>query len=37
MLAGTQIALRIADALRAAGFVVWFDQTELRGGDGGMS
>jgi TIR domain len=22
-----EIALRIADALRAAGFVVWFDQT----------
>jgi TolB-like protein len=28
-----EIALRIADALRAAGFDVWFDQTELRGGD----
>jgi len=28
-----EIALRIADALRAAGFEVWFDQTELRGGD----
>jgi TolB-like protein/Tfp pilus assembly protein PilF len=28
-----EIARRIADALRAAGFDVWFDQTELRGGD----
>jgi TolB-like protein/Tfp pilus assembly protein PilF len=28
-----EIELRIADALRAAGFEVWFDQTELRGGD----
>ena len=28
-----EIALRIADSLRAAGFEVWFDQTELRGGD----
>ena len=28
-----EIALRIADALRASGFEVWFDQTELRGGD----
>ena len=26
-------ALRICDALRAAGIEVWFDQTELRGGD----
>ena len=27
------IARRIADALRAAGLEVWFDQNELRGGD----
>ena len=26
-------ARRIADALRAAGIEVWFDQSELRGGD----
>ncbi len=28
-----EIARRIADALRAAGLEVWFDQSELRGGD----
>ena len=28
-----EIARRIADALRAAGLQVWFDQSELRGGD----
>lgn len=28
-----EIARRIADALRAAGLEVWFDQNELRGGD----
>jgi TolB-like protein/Tfp pilus assembly protein PilF len=28
-----QAAQRIADALRAAGIEVWFDQSELRGGD----
>ena len=28
-----QAARRIADALRAAGIEVWFDQSELRGGD----
>ena len=28
-----QAARRICDALRAAGFEVWFDQSELRGGD----
>ena len=27
------VARRICDALRAAGIVVWFDQSELRGGD----
>ena len=27
------IARRIADALRSAGLDVWFDQSELRGGD----
>ena len=26
-------ARRICDALRAAGLEVWFDQSELRGGD----
>ncbi|MBS0396827.1 MAG: toll/interleukin-1 receptor domain-containing protein, partial [Proteobacteria bacterium] len=26
-------AARIAEALRAAGIEVWFDQDELRGGD----
>ena len=26
-------ALRICDALRAAGLEVWFDKSELRGGD----
>jgi hypothetical protein len=26
-------ALRICEALRAAGIEVWFDQSELRGGD----
>ena len=29
----TEIARRICDALRAAGVEVWFDQSELRGGD----
>lgn len=29
----TEAARRIADALRAFGMEVWFDQTELRGGD----
>ena len=28
-----QLAGRIADALKAAGIEVWFDQSELRGGD----
>jgi len=28
-----EIARRIADALREAGLQVWFDQSELRGGD----
>jgi len=28
-----QAALRISEALRAAGIEVWFDQSELRGGD----
>src|ERR1700722_279036 len=28
-----QAARRICDALRAPGFEVWFDQSELRGGD----
>jgi TolB-like protein len=28
-----EAARRLADALRAAGIEVWFDQTELRGGD----
>ncbi len=28
-----EAAWRIADALRAAGVEVWFDQSELRGGD----
>ena len=28
-----EIARRIADAVRAAGLEVWFDQSELRGGD----
>lgn len=28
-----EVARRIADALRAAGVEVWFDQSELRGGD----
>ena len=27
------VARRICDALRAAGLEVWFDQSELRGGD----
>lgn len=29
----TEVARRICDALRAAGIEVWFDQSELRGGD----
>ena len=29
----TEAARRIADALRAFGVEVWFDQSELRGGD----
>jgi len=29
----TDAACRICDALRAAGIEVWFDQSELRGGD----
>ena len=29
-----EAARRICDALRAAGIEVWFDQSELRGGDG---
>ena len=29
----TQAALRICEALRSAGIEVWFDQSELRGGD----
>jgi adenylate cyclase len=29
----TEIARRVADALRAAELAVWFDQNELRGGD----
>ena len=28
-----EAARRIADTLRAAGIEVWFDQSELRGGD----
>ena len=28
-----QAARRICDALQAAGIEVWFDQSELRGGD----
>ena len=28
-----EAARRIAEALRAAGVEVWFDQAELRGGD----
>ena len=28
-----EVARRIAEALRAAGVEVWFDQSELRGGD----
>ena len=28
-----EAAKRIADALRSAGVEVWFDQSELRGGD----
>jgi len=28
-----EAAKRICDALRAAGIEVWFDQSELRGGD----
>ena len=28
-----EVAQRIADALRAFGVEVWFDQSELRGGD----
>src|SRR3984885_8817026 len=28
-----EVARRICDALRAAGFEVWFDQSQLRGGD----
>jgi hypothetical protein len=28
-----EAAQRICDALRAAGIDVWFDQSELRGGD----
>jgi hypothetical protein len=28
-----EAARRICDALRAAGLEVWFDQSELRGGD----
>jgi hypothetical protein len=28
-----EAARRISEALRAAGIVVWFDQSELRGGD----
>jgi TIR domain len=28
-----EAAQRICDALRAAGIEVWFDQSELRGGD----
>src|SRR3954469_23953209 len=30
-----EAARRICDALRAAGVEVWFDQSELRGGDAG--
>ena len=30
-----EAARRICDALRAAGIEVWFDQSELRGGDAG--
>ena len=29
----TEAAKRICDALRAGGIEVWFDQSELRGGD----
>lgn len=29
----TEAAKRICNALRAAGIEVWFDQSELRGGD----
>ena len=29
----TEAARRICEALRAAGVEVWFDQSELRGGD----
>jgi len=29
----SEVALRVCDALRAAGLEVWFDQSELRGGD----
>jgi TIR domain len=28
-----EAALRICEALRAGGIEVWFDQSELRGGD----
>jgi hypothetical protein len=28
-----QVALQLCEALRAAGIEVWFDQSELRGGD----
>jgi len=31
------VARRIADALRAAGIEVWFDQSELRGGEAGIT
>jgi hypothetical protein len=33
MLRGSRIDARICEALRAAGIEVWFDQSELRGGD----
>jgi hypothetical protein len=29
----SEAAARIAEALRVAGFEVWFDKSELRGGD----
>src|SRR3954452_20542999 len=29
----SEVALRICEALRAQGLEVWFDQSELRGGD----
>ena len=33
----TDATRRICDALRMAALEVWFDQSELRGGDAGMA